>query len=128
MFSDNWSRGEVIAAITLIVGILACIAAFLVIPEFRRFVGFDNLQNSSSQSDLLYQYKMLADELQELKRKRMLDEKTIAKLKQDIQKFQATFSNWELSDEEYAESQRLSAQTDSLLKEANSILDKILSQ
>lgn len=36
-----WSRGEKIGTISLVVGIIGAIAAVLVVPEFREFVGWD---------------------------------------------------------------------------------------
>jgi len=126
----------------IIEGIFIAVIGGIILLAIEYYILAPNRQNIKS--DLLYQYKMLSDELQELKRKRMQDEKsiakltqenqklqdekTIAKLTQDIQKLRATLSDWELSDEEYAESQRLSALTDSLLKEANSKLNEIILQ
>jgi hypothetical protein len=37
----KWSRGDRIAAVTLVVGVLALVAAWLVVPEFRKWSGLD---------------------------------------------------------------------------------------
>ncbi len=44
--THKWSRGEKIAAWTLIIGLLALIAAFLVVPEVRRFLRLERQPSS----------------------------------------------------------------------------------
>ena len=39
---NEWSRGEVIALVSLIIAVVACVAAVLVVPDFRRWIGLDH--------------------------------------------------------------------------------------
>ena len=48
MQSNNWSRSDKIAVASFVVAIIGTIAAVFVVPEFRHFVGLDNLQTFSS--------------------------------------------------------------------------------
>jgi hypothetical protein len=47
MSGNNWSRNDKIALISLSVAVVACIAALIVVPEFRKFVGLDSPPSSS---------------------------------------------------------------------------------
>lgn len=39
---NTWSHGDVMFLISLLITILACVAAVLVVPEFRRWIGLDH--------------------------------------------------------------------------------------
>lgn len=45
--NNSWVRNDKIALISLSVAVVACIAALIVVPEFRKFVGLDSPPTSS---------------------------------------------------------------------------------
>lgn len=45
----RWSRTEVITALGLLIAFLACLAAYLSVPEFRSFVGLERKAKREAQ-------------------------------------------------------------------------------
>jgi hypothetical protein len=95
MFYKSWLLAEKIAAIALIFTILSFVAAILVIPEFRRFVGLEETPTLTSRPDSLRYYQELTSELGKIKREKIRDEKAIEKLTQELQQLQAALSKTE---------------------------------
>lgn len=69
---NTWSNGDVIVVITLLLAIVACLAAVFVVPEFRRWMGLDR---PSVERDILIvtpihkgKITQLADELRPVRR------------------------------------------------------------
>jgi hypothetical protein len=75
MSYKDWPPAEKIAAIGLIFTILSFVAAVLVIPEFRRFVGLEKTPILTSRPDSLRNDKELTSELEKVKRGKNRDEK-----------------------------------------------------